>query len=110
MNQSADPSEGRKLARPPKVIYLQWCGADKGDVSAEELATPPPPGEVTWCADKQFDTDEKYVLAGSLEQERDELRTALQHAHLYFLQSNKLTVDDREMLDEMWAALHKGDS
>lgn len=34
------------------------------------------------------------------------LREALAHAHLYFIQSNNLTVDDREMLDEMWAALH----
>ncbi len=52
------PEEG-----PPEIIYLQWVGADKDDVTAEELAMRPSPGDVTWCSDKMFDTDVKYVRA-----------------------------------------------
>src|SRR4051812_8646044 len=37
------------------------------------------------------------------------LLEALKMAHRYFLQSNKLTVDDREMLDEMWAAIKQAE-
>jgi hypothetical protein len=36
---------------------------------------------------------------------RKALREALKHGHIHFLQNNHLTEDDREVLDEMWAAL-----
>lgn len=34
-----------------------------------------------------------------------ELLKTLEHAHLFFLQSNDMSADRREMLDEMWAAI-----
>ena len=44
--------------KPPKVIYLQWYGSgspdDLGEVCEEE---------VTWCREKIFEHDFKYVLA-----------------------------------------------
>jgi hypothetical protein len=42
-----------------------------------------------------------------LEESNGELLAALERGHLHFLQNNKLTVDDREMLDEMWASIKK---
>jgi hypothetical protein len=36
-----------------------------------------------------------------------ELREALERGHLYFLQSNNLSADDREMLEEMWGAIKR---
>jgi len=36
-----------------------------------------------------------------------ELLEALEHAHIYFLQNDNLSPDDREMLDEMWAPIRK---
>jgi hypothetical protein len=44
---------------PPEKIYLQYYGADKDDLTEEELNTDPV--EVTWCTDKMFDTDVEYV-------------------------------------------------
>ena len=36
-----------------------------------------------------------------------EMLEALTRGHLHFLQCNNLSADDREMLDEMWAAIQK---
>jgi hypothetical protein len=38
-----------------------------------------------------------------------DLYEALRHAHTHFIQSNKLTADDADILDEMWAALAKAE-
>lgn len=50
----------------PEVIYLQYYGTDADDLTPEErgsfeLVKAAP--EITWCSDKIFDTDIKYVLA-----------------------------------------------
>lgn len=46
------------MTEPPDRIWLQWHGADKDDLTPEELEMR---GEVTWCSDKMFDTDVEYV-------------------------------------------------
>lgn len=43
---------------PPKRIYLQWEGQDKRDRTPSLVDMSP---EVTWCTDRQFDTDVVYV-------------------------------------------------
>ena len=47
----------------PKVIYLQWWGADRADLTDEEFKEPAPHCEVTWCQHKINDTDLEYRLA-----------------------------------------------
>jgi hypothetical protein len=59
-------------ATPPRRIYLQWVGVDADDATPEELATQPGRGDVTWCSDKQFDTDVEYVRADVLREGRNE--------------------------------------
>lgn len=47
----------------PDEIYLQWHGADKSELRPDELASDPDmDADVTWCRDKIFDTDVRYVL------------------------------------------------
>lgn len=47
-----------KTRNPPDTIYLQWWGADQSEL---DDCPDPVPHEVTWCDDKQFDTDVAYV-------------------------------------------------
>ena len=49
-----------KRKEPTKAIYLQWEGLDKADIPANY----PDEGheEVTWCHDKIYDTDVRYIL------------------------------------------------
>lgn len=51
--------------RPPKEIYLQWYGEDS-DAEDHRISSVEPDdqgaGGVTWCEDKIYDTDVKYVL------------------------------------------------
>lgn len=65
---SARPRGSRKPPQPPKVIYLQWIGVNKdeltrAEIEAAKLGNDTSHGDVTWCADKQYDTDIKYVRA-----------------------------------------------
>lgn len=48
-------------------------------------------------------------IAGIISRETGdaELLETLERGHRYFLQSNDLSPDDRDMLDEMWAAIRK---
>lgn len=47
----------------PTAIYLQWHGADKRELLRDELESGPDlHQDVTWCEDKIFDTDVRYVL------------------------------------------------
>lgn len=45
---------------PPNTIYLQWIGADRDDLTEEQLQQPAE--EKTWCQDKIYDTDLEYRL------------------------------------------------
>lgn len=72
------------MKQPPDVIYLQWEGVDRAElthaeIQADKLGNTPSHGDVTWCADKQFDTDVKYVKAvrASLEQENRRIMQAM---------------------------------
>jgi hypothetical protein len=60
-------SEPKEKATPPQRIYLQWVGTDAADATPEELAIQPGRGDVTWCSDKQFDTDVEYIRADTVE-------------------------------------------
>jgi hypothetical protein len=51
-----------------------------------------------------------YERAHMLEKQLAAKDEALRYAHTYFIQSNSLTYEDREMLDEMWAALKESHS
>lgn len=42
----------------PERIFLQWSGTDEPP-SPNDCA--PRPGDVTWCVDRQFDSDIEYV-------------------------------------------------
>lgn len=46
---------------PPKEIYLQWEGVDKSEINILPSADPDR-GDITWCQDKIFDTDIRYVI------------------------------------------------
>jgi hypothetical protein len=45
--------------KPPNRIYLQWLGEDSLSFAGDKVDT----NEVTWCADKLWDTDLEYVLS-----------------------------------------------
>jgi hypothetical protein len=47
-----------KVLNPPERIFLQVGDIDEDVQWAEEWAC----GEVTWCADQQFDSDIEYRL------------------------------------------------
>lgn len=50
-------SESKESKNPPRVIYLQlYCG--ERDASYGN----PDPGDVTWCKDKIFPDDVRYVI------------------------------------------------
>lgn len=51
---------------PPDRIYLQYYGADFGELTDDEMNTEPSAGDVCWCADKIYDTDVEYVRADKL--------------------------------------------
>lgn len=57
-----------------------------------------------YCISPDEDTANARLIAAA-----PDLYRALELAHRVFIQSNDLTPDDREMLDEMWAALRKAD-
>lgn len=48
----------------PKTIYLQWFGED-----GPELCGTPVNGEVSWCEDKVFEHDVKYLRADETDQQ-----------------------------------------
>lgn len=54
------------MSSAPKVIYLQWYGVDREDLTAQDLEEQAAKGELTWCSDKKFDTDVKYVRADTV--------------------------------------------
>jgi hypothetical protein len=49
--------------KPPAKLYLQWLGADRDELTPEELSEPCSLSEMTWCQHKIHDTDVEYALA-----------------------------------------------
>ena len=47
--------------KPPKRIYLQYFGADKGDLAPQSKIEWTKALEITWCEDKIYDTDFEYI-------------------------------------------------
>lgn len=52
------------MKQPPDEIYLQFYGEGQPEDST------PVNGEVTWCEDRVFDSDVRYVLAKAEATER----------------------------------------
>ena len=51
------------MSEAPKHIWLQWIGMDQVDLEAEyPEGWDGPQDEVTWCQDRQYDTDIRYAL------------------------------------------------
>lgn len=62
------------------------------------------------CLDREkHHAEEDVIVAEIIDRETGavELRQSLELAHRYFIQSNKLTAEDREVLDDMWLAIQK---
>jgi len=66
-------TEVSKQPAPPDRIWLQWEGADSEDILPSQCDIEPLLGDVTWCKDRQFDTDVEYVRAAA---DSTELREA----------------------------------
>lgn len=49
---------------PPKELYLQWYG----DQPVSDLMPPKLGVEISWCDDRVYPGDVKYVLASELEE------------------------------------------
>jgi hypothetical protein len=56
-----------KVIDPPETIYLQIGEIDEDVKWADEWAC----GEVTWCADRQFDCDVEYRLVKRKKKQRN---------------------------------------
>jgi len=60
MDEPTKPPPGT-VAPPPERIYLQW----HGDATHPEThPDAPQPAEVSWCADRIYDSDVAYIRAG----------------------------------------------
>lgn len=72
---------------PPKRIYLQWEGTDDPPSPND---CEPKAGDITWCQDRQFESDIEYVAAAGLRDLVGELAEVLE--------------DNAETLHHEWCA------
>jgi len=80
----------------PDVIYLQWHG--DGDPSDTPENFKPVGDEVTWCADKIFEHDVKYLLSTPAREHAEELRE--------FIEQVSMGVGSFEHIDDAAMAAH----